>query len=305
MRIITSGGKYLDIDAYAGIVAYAELLQQISVPAVAVSTATLNESVPPLVREWVTPLETEYAADPSDTYTLIDISEPEFFESFVDLERIDEVIDHRPGFEEYWQERIGDGALIERVGAACTQIYEQWEQAGLAEHMSETSARLLMCGILDNTLNFGADITTDRDKHAYAELSKRANLPEDWPAEYFSACQTYALQDVAEAVVADTKTIEFKTFSARMAVGQLAVWDPKDVIDHSSDVIREALASQQPNWFMNIIGIRDGKSYFVSDVPEVQTWLRGLLGVQFDGDVATAERPWLRKEILGADIDKA
>jgi hypothetical protein len=46
--VITSGKPYLDIDAYGAIVAYAELLRAQSNDAQAVSTSTLNESIPPL-----------------------------------------------------------------------------------------------------------------------------------------------------------------------------------------------------------------------------------------------------------------
>lgn len=305
MKIITSGGNYLDIDAYAGIIAYAELLNRLGLQAQAVSTATLNESIPPTVREWNAPLQTTYTPSSTDTYTLVDISEPEFFESFVDQTRIDEVIDHRPGFEEYWQERIGDNALIEHVGAACTQIFEQWEQAGLVEHISETSACLLMCGILDNTLNFGADITTDRDKHAYAELSKYANVPEDWPAQYFNACQQQILTDITASLANDTKTIGFKTFPRPMAVGQMAIWDADNAVQHSFDDFKSVITAVKPDWFLNIISIADNKSYFVTDSPGVQKWLAELLGVTFSGTIAVASRPWLRKEIIKADITKA
>lgn len=45
MKIVTSGNKYLDIDAYASIIAYAYLLRLKRIPAKAVSTSKLNESI--------------------------------------------------------------------------------------------------------------------------------------------------------------------------------------------------------------------------------------------------------------------
>src|SRR5690606_20482571 len=97
MEIVTAGAAYLDIDAYAGIIAYAELLRKMGEPAEAVSTAAPNESVPRTVRSWEVALETEYVAQPNDTFTLIDISTPEYFDTFVDQDRIEAVIDHHPG----------------------------------------------------------------------------------------------------------------------------------------------------------------------------------------------------------------
>lgn len=305
MKIITSGSKYLDIDAYAGCIAYAELLQKLGVNAQAVSTAPLNQTIPPTIRGWNGTLITSYTPSPSDSYTLIDISNPDNFENFVDHSRIDTIIDHHPGFEQYWEDSLGDDALIEHVGAACTQVFEQWEQAGFISQISKTSARLLMCGILDNTLNFGAEITTKRDKDAYKILSQYADLPTDWPSQYFGECQRSVLSDIAQAIQDDTKQIEFKTFPGPVAVGQIAIWDARETIQEAFSTIKEKLSSTQSNWFMNIISISDNKSYFVSEVPAVKRWLTDLIGVEFEDNFAIAERSWLRKELIRADLDRA
>jgi inorganic pyrophosphatase/exopolyphosphatase len=306
MKIITAGARYADIDAYAGCIAYAELLQQQGQIAQAVITAVPNQSIPSIVREWPTNLQTAYKPSEDDTFTLIDVSEPEYFESFVDQDRIDEVIDHHPGLEQYWQQRIGSGAIIEHVGAACTQIFEKWEQSGALDKMSKTSARLLMCGILDNTLNFGAKITTDRDRHAYDELSKLAQLPADWPAQYFDACQVGIVSDLPQSIKDDTKNMSgFKTFPEAITVGQLAIWDGPELASDSFEMLKKVLTQEQQMWLMNIISIKDGRSYFVSDSPEVVAWISELLGVSFKDSVAVADRMWLRKEIKKADILKA
>lgn len=51
MKIVTSGRKYLDIDAYASMIAYRELLRVLGEDVVAVSTALLNQSVPKMIRD--------------------------------------------------------------------------------------------------------------------------------------------------------------------------------------------------------------------------------------------------------------
>jgi len=305
MRIITAGPKYSDIDVYGGITAYAELLRRQGFEAQAVTTAKLNDSIPPIVRAWKVDVAYEYTPRADDTYTLIDVSEPGYFEQFVDMERIDEIIDHHPGFEDFWKERIGDGALIEPVGAACTQVTEKWEQAGLIDQISETSARLLMCGILDNTLNFGADITTRRDHEAYETLKTYANLPEDWPAQYFRDCQQVILEDLAASLQNDTKTPTLKTYPHPAAVGQFALWDAGAIAKESEEVFKKVISTVKPHWFMNAISISENKSYFITDIPEMQQWLSDLLNVTFVGNITEADRMWLRKEIFKADIDKS
>lgn len=305
MKIITAGSAYLDIDAYAGIIAYAELLQKQGVLAQAVSTAAPNESVTKSVRSWPVSLKTEYVAQPDDTFTLIDISTPEYFDTFVDLERIDCVIDHHPGHEEYWQKKIGDRTNIEPIGAACTQVYEYWKRADLVNEMSETSARLLVCGILDNTLNFGAKINTKRDENAYEDLMRIANLPSDWPAQYFGECQEAIDVDPVQAIQKDTKTVRLPDREKSVRVGQFAVWDATEALKKFQADLVKHFESQNEPWFVNVISIGEQKSYFLSSDPEMQAWLSSLLGVTFDRSLAAADRLWLRKEIIQAAIDKA
>ena len=304
MRIITSGYAYLDIDAYAGCIAYAELLNTQGIKAKAATTAPLNESISKTVLSWGAPLDMHYASAPDDTFTLIDISEAEHFDTFVDIERIDEIIDHHPGFESYWQQRIGDSARIEFIGAACTLVYESWESAGLLDAISETSARLLICGILDNTLNFGAKVTTERDKKAYEALLPKANLTDDWPQRYFEECQKALLKNAESAIKSDSKTLDFYTYPRPIRFGQAVVWQGQEALSTYRHTIKRALSSAQPDWFMNLISVGERKSYFVTDNQEVQQWLTVMLGVHFNGNLAIADQLWLRKEVIKVDQQK-
>ncbi len=302
MKIVTAGSAYVDIDAYAGSIAYAELLQTQGIPAESVSTAPLNESISQTVRSWQAPLKTKYVPNKNDTFSLIDVSDPKYFDKIVDLNRVDEVIDHHVGFEQYWQERIGESATIEFIGAACTLVYERWKVAGLSKEISVRGARLLVCGILDNTLNFGAQVTTSRDITAYKELLAKADLPDDWTAQYFTECQAAILQDPLAAMRNDTKILSPKSFDKSVSFGQLVVWDGKAMLTQYQKVLQTAAKATKLDWFMNLVSVGEQKSYFVSDNPKVQIWLSNLLGVQFVDSVAVADRLWLRKEVVKQDL---
>jgi inorganic pyrophosphatase/exopolyphosphatase len=305
MKIVTSGAKYIDIDAYAGCIAYAELLQLQGEDVLAVCTAPLNESVSDTVRSWNAPIENTCSSSENDEFILIDVSEPEQFDTIVDLERVSEVIDHHPGFEKYWQDKIGNKAIIEFIGAACTLVYESWKSAGLLDKMSTTCARLLICGILDNTLNFGAKVTTPRDIEAYKALLKIADLPDDFTAQYFSECQAAILQDLTLAIQNDTKILQFRTYGELVSVGQLVVWDGKRILQESQEAIKQTQSGIKPDWFMNLVNVGEGKSYFITENIDVQNWLERLLKVSFSNNVAVADHLWLRKEIIKQDIEQA
>ncbi len=303
MIVITSGARYIDIDAYACCVAYAELLNVLGKPAVAVSTAVWNESITDSIRALDAPFSTDYTPTSKDAFVAVDLSDPIHFDKIVDLDKVIEVHDHHPGFEQYWADKIGEGANIEFIGAAATLIYELWVKAGKVEQMSKVSAELLAAAILDNTLNFGAGVTTERDKEAYDFLMNHAGLNDSWVAQYFTDCQQSILADLPEALRNDTKFLEFRGLDEMLCLGQMVVWDGSDVVTNELDVLVDVLGDMQKTWMANVVSISEGKSYFIANNNEVKIWAENLLNVTFDGSVAVADRLWLRKEIMKAGIE--
>ena len=296
MIVVTSGVSYLDMDAYAGCIAYAELLRMQGHEAVAVSGARYNSSVPQSLRDLGRKFFA-YTPKTEDTFVLIDVSNKDFFDPLVAEARIVEVIDHHAGFEEYWKRMLGDKADIEFVGAACTQIFERWQRAGLLPAMSRESATLLAAGILDNTLNFRAHITSGRDRAAYAYLEHFSGLSADWPARYFLECQAAIESDLGAALMNDYKVLEATAYLPRV-LAQLAVWDARNILKNSSDILAATLRALHEDWALNLISIGEGKSYFVSSNPLSRSKIAKLVECTFTNTVADAGRMWLRKEIL-------
>lgn len=297
MIIVTAGAKWLDIDAYACMVAYAELLRLQGKQAVAAtSDAALNESITPDLRVLSVDFVRGYQAKATDQFVLVDISDPAEFDMMVRPDRVTALFDHHVGHEKQWRQQLGDNCRIESVGAAVTLIYEAWAQAGLLDQLSRASAQLMAAGILDNTLNFNAELTSERDREAYADLSKRAELPDDWAQAYFTDCQKLIASDLDTALRNDTKLVTYPGAKSTMYVGQLVLWDAAPMLQ-TNEVLR-TMKAMSPYWYANIIDLARGKSVFISDNTEVQEWLSNLLGVAFTGNTATADRLWLRKEIM-------
>lgn len=303
MKVVTSGLSFLDIDAYAGCVAYAELLNLQGIEAIAFSSANINESVTQTIRSWNAPLATNYEPSSHDSFILIDVSEPENIEKKADINRVEEVIDHHVGYEKFWEEKIGSRSNIEFIGAACTLVYECWVNAGYFERMSEVSARLLISGILDNTLNFKASVTTGRDHQAYRALLPAANLPAYWTALYFQECEASIFADVTGALTNDTKTMKFKNLdSDGVAFGQLVIWDASRAVNEYRTMIEEVMTLKSQDWFINVVSISVGKSFFLVSNKKVAKWAEQTLRVELRDGLAIAERLWLRKEIVKQDL---
>ncbi len=300
MIIITSGAPYIDIDAYACIVAYQEFLQLLGKQAAGVSTSALNESIPPSLRALPVNVLSQYQLRDDDQYIIMDASGAAEFDPIVRRDKVIELFDHHVGYEQEWREQLGDASHIEFIGAAATLIYEAWVSAGKQDEMSSASAQLLAAGILDNTLNFNADITTDRDKRAYVFLAKQAKLQPSWIATYFKECAKSVLVDLPLALKNDTKYFKRGGLDKELTMSQLVLWDAREVIAEYLHVFTTTLHTPDKVWLANVISIAEGKSYFISDNPEVHAWLGRLTGTTMSGLVARADRLWLRKEIIKA-----
>jgi inorganic pyrophosphatase len=311
MIVVTAGEDYLDIDAYAGIVAYAELLRLDGFKAVAASDAILNASVPEFLASLEMGLVRKYKPKKADTFVMIDLSDPKHFSKFVREEAVVEILDHHLGFEDYWQAKLGKKSKIEYVGAACTLVYEAWRNAGLLDQMPIDIAKLLLAGILDNTLNLQAVITSPRDIAAYDKLQKLAGVDEGFTKKYFEACQAGAELTFDATLQNDFKVVNYETFApGPIAIGQVAVWDGASIVNKFSEQMQHFLSHKSEHWIMNILSIADGQSMFVASDPATIDWIETTLGASFEKrvsglSVAKAGRFWLRKEIHKADLEKS
>ncbi len=303
MKIVTSGAPYIDIDGYAGCIGYANFLQAAGFEAKAVSTSVFNSSIASVVRSQAEQLETAYKLADDDEFVIVDMSSPEHLDKIVNPDRIVTVIDHHPGFEKYWGQKLQDQAIIEPVGGACTLVYEAWNKAGLLAKLNPATAKIMACGILDNTLNLKANITGARDKEAYAACVKIATLPADWAKDYFMDCERGLLENLAPAVRDDTKAIRFKTLGETLAVGQLALWGGLDTARYFNSQVRNSLSHLCPRWFVNIINIGAMRSSLLTSENDVAQWLGHLLDAQVANETVLTDRLWLRKEILQRDIE--
>lgn len=297
MKVVTSGSAYLDIDAYAGCIGYAELLNIEDEEAVAASSAPLNESITTRLRR----LGSIATNAQSSEFVVIDVSEPNFLDPITQSGQIVEVIDHHPGFEQFWQEKLGDRAQIEEVGAACTQVVERWQTAGKLELMTPQTAELLAAGILDNTLNFTAQITNERDHTAYKLLQQIGDLPDDFAVRYFSDVQLTMEADLKEAITNDAKQLK-NIPKLPEYMGQLVVWDAATILRNRLDDVRAAMDSLATDWGINLVSIAEANSYFMGSTKEAEAKLTELLGVEFKDGISNPLSIMLRKEILKAAI---
>lgn len=294
MIVVTSGSKYIDIDAYASCIAYANLLNIKGKEAKAVSSAKMNESIPSSLLKLNIGLD-NYKPSKEDEFIIIDVSNKAFFDKFVNEDKIIEVIDHHVGYEKYWKNKLQDKSKIEFVGAVATIIVELYEKEGLIHKITKEIAILLISAILDNTLNLKAKVTSERDITAYEKL-ERIIQDRKYPEKYFLECQSQINKDLKLAIENDTKT-EYVSSILPPIFSQLTIWDKEDVL-RDKDIIYTVLNNIGNRWMLNLICLKDGKSYVIAQDLEVQKKLEKLFNKKFKTDIMELDNVWLRKEIM-------
>lgn len=293
MIVITVGKSYIDIDGYASSIAYRELLKMKGIDAKFVSNATLNYSITDSLKNISYTID-DYSIDSNDKYIILDLSDKSYFPEFVDENSIVEIIDHHPGFEEYWNNKLGNNSIIELIGSVATIIVEKYEQALLLDKMDKDVAKLLMAAILDNTLNFTANITTDRDKLAYKKLEALTN-EHNYASIYFSECQEYIENNLNESIGNDIKFQEVSEILPRV-FGQLTIWNMEKLLS-KREMINQIMNSYSSEWMLNIISLKDNSSYIMYSNEDIKNRLKELLDC--DGNDILIKTPaMLRKEIM-------
>ena len=295
MIIITAGNKYIDIDAYASGIAYTKLLNAFGQKAIFASTATINGSVCKLITNLGFELTRNYTPQKEDNFILVDISNPDFFDKIVDKNRIIEIIDHHTGFEKYWTEK-NIKTNIEFIGSVATIIYEKFIEYGKIDLLTPELCKLLVAAILDNTLNLKSDITSQRDFNAYNQLHKIGNLSKNFDKQYFEDCQTEINNDIIDAIDKDIK-IEYVSDKLPKVFGQLTLYDVDKILDNQKEIIND-FNKKYDEWLLNLICIKDARSYILTNDEVSQTKLSKLFNNKFKNNILILEKFKLRKEIM-------
>jgi len=297
-KIITAGEKYNDIDALACAVAYSSFLNLQGIPNEVVFSGPLNESVTKSVKNFSFSYKDKLDGNTeSFEYILVDISDHTNVSSFVPLNKVIEVYDHRWGFEEYWKSRPDVKTQIDTVGSCATLIWEKFKSNNIPDKIDPISANLLYTAIISNTLNLKAQITTTRDITAVEELKKKTDLPENWIETYFEEVTLSVLSDPINAIKNDTKIGPIK--NVEFHIMQIELWDSREFIQKNKSLVEDLLRNTQcKNSFLTSPSISEGRNYIITLNDEVKTALTKTINATFTENIGITDKLWLRKEII-------
>lgn len=287
-----------DLDGVAGVVAYAELLQQKGETALPAIIGNPHEEAQWIFRHFnIAPPRTIENAHEFSSIILVDASDLNGLEGKILPPNVVEIIDHRKVHE---AEKFPNAkSQIELVGAAATLIAEKFTNGEVP--ISKTSAILLYAAIISNTLDFKADVTTERDRRAAQWLNRTAKLPENFAQTLFASKSDLTGEKLNERIASDFAWFTLGT--KRVGIAQLEVLNAGNVVSERSEeilhVLEELKKLKQLDFiFQNTVDLSTGKGIFVTADPEAQDVLTRLFGLHFSGVTSVREKFILRKQLV-------
>ncbi len=297
--IIAAGYKYTDVDVLASSIALRELMHLQGKKADIHLTGPFNASIPSRFIDSVTEYvnRTVLSKLSECNFILVDISNPDYVDSFVKIDKVCAVYDHHFGYEEFWARRIGVQAKIEPIGACATLIWEEFKTYNFHKKISSLAANLLYTAIISNSLNFNAQVTSLRDKTAAKEILNYVTLPENWAKEYYREVENHIFQNLPNCIQNDTKIISKSHLD--FLFSQLEIHDPKSLMKKYNVHKEMDRIFPKRNWLLNLISIKEGNSYLFTNSEKIRNMLEQVIPVIRKPSFSKSKTVWLRKEILG------
>ncbi len=245
---------------------------------------------------------TTFKLQPNDEAIILDISIPEVINHMIPDSQILEIIDHHPGYEVYWHERIGNKAIIEKIGAVATSVFEWWGECWDYNKMSPEIVKLLLAAVLDNTLNFNAKITTSRDHDAANNLAGLIGTTvEKFASWYFAEASKAIMLDLHDSLLQDCKQVVLPIDHSQFTFCQLTLWEAKPILERSEEINRIVNAKDE-TYLVSILSISERKNYILASSEKLAEYFCKLLRLKEQKPWLKSNQLFLRKEILAKMI---
>lgn len=301
--IVTSGSAYIDIDVLACSLALSYLHKLCGEQSISCHTGKMNGTIPEPIKVEVNDLfEKKLPCSGRFKYALVDVSNPKYFEGFVEHEKIIEIYDHHFGFEKYWKDKLGKFVQINHVGSCATLIWEKYVALEKVHQLPESIAKLLYLAIVSNTLNLQAFVTTERDVDAKIGIEKLGFIKAELVTEYYSHIEHQLLNDFKNVLLNDVKLHDWEDEDC--FIGQLEILDSDELIETyfltgtATKYIQEKYSTNGQLWFVVISDINKGYNFIFTENRKTKRLIEKTFSFTFDGNFAKSDRLWMRKEFI-------
>ncbi len=296
MKILVTGYENSDLDGTACTFAYAEFLQKTGKNASAAVFGKPHREAQFVLKKFsITSLKNaEKIINNVDGIILVDASDLRGISEKINPEKVIEIIDHRKIHEAH---RFPNAKVqVELVGSAATLIAEKFHTKNIP--ISKESAALLFSAIVSNTINFQANVTTDRDHKMANWLKNKLYLPENYVHEMFA---DKSKLESSWGFINDLATFHFNNYD--LGAAQLEIINVDKFITKNLSAIKRMLQKTKQEKSLNLIfltciDLEKASNTLVAIDEETQKVLERALRVKFEKGVAKRDGILMRKEII-------
>jgi manganese-dependent inorganic pyrophosphatase len=297
ISILVTAYSNPDLDGTACAIAYAELLRKENKVAISALFGTPHREAQFVFETFNIPQpeNAEKILPKNPDIILVDASDLRGISNKINPLKVIELIDHRKINE-------ADGfpnakIQIELVGSAATLIAEKFFNSN--QGISSSSAALLYSAIISNTVNFQANVTTDRDREMAQWLLNKFSIPHDYIHSMFAYKSTFT-EPLIDVIDHDFATFEFSKL--KIGIGQLEIVNVTDFISTQKEIIEIVLQKikKERNLdiiFLSTIDLEKANNTFVTIDEQSKSLLEKTLNASFNANVAVKNGIMMRKTI--------
>ena len=229
---------------------------------------------------------------------LVDTNDINSLPKDVIFENVTEVLDHHIKSDNV-EKFINAKIHIELIGAVATLIAEKFFNENIP--ISRESTILLYYGIVSNTINFEAEITSqkDIDMANWLKAQYSNDITDEKIREIFTKKSNISgyLKNEMEA------DIKIATGEKNTTIAQLELVDVDKFINDNIDEIKEILNGIKQDQkldfiFLNCIDILNGYNMLVSIDNESEKLIEDILNIKCENGIGKTEKIVMRKQII-------
>lgn len=233
--------------------------------------------------------------DSNTKVIILDASDLRGISNKINPEQVVEIIDHRKihSASSFPNAKV----QIELVGSAATLIAEKFYTDKI--EISSKSAALLYSAIISNTVNFQANVTTERDKIMAKWLLTKFSLPDNYIQNMF-ADKSHFVKPLKETIEDDFALFVFS--NKQLGIAQLEIVAVEKFIENNRQEL--ALSLQQIKQeksldyiFLTAIDIIQATNTFFVIDSDSQQLVSKAINVVFNDNVANRKGIMMRKTI--------
>lgn len=234
MKTIVIGHKNPDTDSIVSSIVAADYLKNVTKQeAVPNRAGNLNNETKFVLTKFKIAVPSLFrGVKGKDRVTLVDHNETSQIAENLSFSQVERIIDHH---KVQVATETPISCRMEPIGSTSSLLFKMYQEAG--KKISPTNAKLMLAGVLSDTLNLTSPTTTEEDKKIVKELNKIAKLNiSEFVKEMFAAKSSLKGISIKDIISLDYKIFEMG--KNRVGIGTWETTNPEVVNEKKEEIVK-------------------------------------------------------------------